>query len=67
VIRIEESWWISSPKGTCQVDTVNEVITWTAPLWRKFVGQRIDDLERWLSKFGAVEKRSIRMGESSRA
>jgi hypothetical protein len=48
--------WVSSPKGTCFVNTDdNTIIVDTAPLWRKFKGQPLGNLIRWLGKDVRVE------------
>lgn len=41
-------FWVSSKRGTCWVQTKNDVIVDTASLWRKFIGQDFDALLRWL-------------------
>ena len=43
--------WVSSPRGTCFVGIDdNTIIVETAPLWRKFIGQPLRNLTRWLGK-----------------
>lgn len=52
--------WVSSPKFTGQVDVADgEVITMTPPVWRKFVGQPLENLVAWLSQFGKVELEAL--------
>ena len=44
-------YWISAPRFTGQVDTVSEepfTILAAPPVWRKFVGQPMKNLIRWL-------------------
>ena len=49
--------WVSSPKFTGQVDVSdnNKSILTAPPVWRKFQGQRLENLVLWLMKFGKVE------------
>lgn len=48
-------WWASCAKFTGQVDTgKDDIITFTPPVWRKFVGQPFVHLLNWLRKFGGL-------------
>ena len=43
------SWYLTSPKMSVRIDTDdNGTITDVAPVTRKFVGQHIDNLKRWM-------------------
>lgn len=46
-------WWLSSKRMTIGVVTDQQgVIVETAPIARKFVGQRLSNLVRWMKKQG---------------
>lgn len=51
-------WWISSiHRGTGLVETTSIyplVITFTPPIWRKFRGQVLNNLTRWLTGDGLI-------------
>jgi len=49
------NYWVSSSRGTCWVQTRNGIIVDTAALWRKFKGQPIDNLTRWLRDANVVK------------
>ena len=52
--------WVSSLKFTEQVDVADgEVILMTPPIWKKFVGQPLENLVGWLTKFGKVEVEAL--------
>ena len=41
-------WWFSCRAFTVQVETdERNIITWAAPIVRKFIGQPLANLERW--------------------
>lgn len=42
-----KKWWLSCQMFTVQVNTQDGVITWAAPIARKFIGQPLSNLERW--------------------
>lgn len=43
--------WVSSKRGTCWVQISEQGnITDTAPLWRKFIGQKVERLFAWLGE-----------------
>ena len=48
-------YWLSSRcrirRGTCWVRADQNIIVDTAPLWRKFIGQPMDNLTNWLFYF----------------
>lgn len=47
-----EDWYISTRyRGTCWVCTNREIIVDTAPLWRKFIGQPLENLLCWLQYY----------------
>ena len=47
-----EDWYISTRyRGTCWVQTNGDVIVDTAQLWRKFIGQPLENLLRWLQYY----------------
>jgi len=50
-------WYVSSPRATCKVETDKRgVIVDAAPVWRRFIGQRMTNLLRWLGKEGLIVK-----------
>lgn len=50
-------WWISNPNFTGQVDTDSSgVLTATPPVWKKFKGQPLSNLEKWLKSLGGFER-----------
>ena len=49
-------WWVSCPKFTVGVETDElHTITYTAPVTRKFIGQKLGNLVRWFNTFGDTE------------
>ena len=49
-----DDWWICSTgtkPGCCWVRTDGEIIVDTAPLWRRFVGQPLENLQEWLGSY----------------
>lgn len=54
-------WWISNPNFTCEVETdASGILIATAPVWKKFKGQPLANLERWLRSLGGYEKVMLR-------
>ncbi len=52
-------YYVSSSIGTCCVVVKNGIIIDTARLWKKFIGQRFDNLRNWLKKFGNLHVEEI--------
>lgn len=53
-------WWISSNKMTVGVVTTEDlIITQAAPIVRKFTGQYLGDLLRWMEKQGGLQYKEI--------
>jgi hypothetical protein len=52
--------YISCNKFTVRADTVNGIITDTADLTHKFIGQRINNLISWAKKFGGLRHEFIK-------
>lgn len=48
-------YYISSTKMTVCVTVDNNIITESAPIVRKFIGQPLSNLTKWLKKFGSIE------------
>jgi hypothetical protein len=47
------TWWLSNSRMTVRVRTDdNHVIVETAPIVRKFRGQPLENLTRWLRRMG---------------
>ncbi len=54
-------YWLSCQKFTVLVrvdDT--QIIRYTAPISRKFVGQPFDNLKRWASRWGPLDVQQLR-------
>lgn len=54
-----EKWWFSSKAMTVQVNTVDGRIIWGAPIVRRFVGQPLECLKRWMSQHGGLRIEQI--------
>lgn len=52
-------WWFSSKKMTVVVHERSDTIIFTSNITRKFIGQHIDNLERWMKKQGGFRKSKI--------
>lgn len=51
-----KQYYISTEKATAFVETNdNGYITLTAPIWKRFKGQHIDNLIRWLKNPTVIE------------
>lgn len=48
--RALRKYWVSCPRFTIQVNTVNSRIVRAAPIVRKFIGQPLDNLIRWAGR-----------------
>lgn len=54
------AWWFSSNRMTVFVEVSEDgVVVQTAPVTRKFVGQPVANLERWMRKQGGFRKKEI--------
>lgn len=53
--RVDEEWWVSSKKMTFLVVTVDNIIIDSAPIGRKFVGQHLIKLLKWMQKQGDLK------------
>ena len=42
-------------RGSCWVKARDNIIVDTGPLWRRFIGQSVDNLTRWLIYFKATK------------
>jgi len=49
-----QSHWVSCSRFTVRVDVVDGVIVRGAPLVRRFVGQRLDNLLHWARSIGGL-------------
>lgn len=54
VHRVEQYWWVSSNKMTFGVVTVDNKIINSAPIGRKFIGQHLVRLLKWMNKQGGL-------------
>lgn len=43
-------YWLSTERMTVGVETENGIVTVSPPITRKFIGQPIDSLIRWMKK-----------------
>jgi len=59
VPRFEE-FCVTSPRMTVWVKTRDGIIVDCAPIANKFRGQKLNNLLRWLAKFGGVEKYKLK-------
>lgn len=55
VHRIDEIWWVSNRAMTFLVWTVNNKIIDTAPIGKKFIGQHLVKLLKWMKKQGGLK------------
>ena len=54
-------WWLSSRKMTVAVETDNgDVIRTTPPIVRKFQGQPLRNLTRWMQTHGSYRQQQLR-------
>lgn len=53
--RIDQNWWISSHKMTIGVTTVDNIIIDAAPIVKKFIGQHLVKLLKWMQKQGDIK------------
>ena len=58
-IRLLEVLWLSCKRFTVCVDVVDGRITETAPIVKKFRGQSIDNLRRWMTKLGGFREEAL--------
>jgi len=47
--------WISCVRFTVQVNTEDGVIVLAAPIVRKFIGQRLENLLGWCARLGGLK------------
>jgi hypothetical protein len=52
--RVEQTWWVSSKRMTFNVWTVDNIIIDSAPIGKKFTGQHIIRLLKWMKKQGGL-------------
>jgi hypothetical protein len=57
-------WWVSSKKMTVWARTRKKIITDTAPLTRKFIGQPFDNLKQWLRSQGDLKVEKLCLSNS---
>jgi len=51
----EKWWWLSCKKMTFGVQTKDGIIVYGAPIVKKFRGQPLDNLIRWMKKFDGFQ------------
>jgi len=57
---MQRHWWFSSNRMTIAVYTDNRnIITHTAPIGRKFIGQHIKNLANWMRKQGGFRYKEL--------
>lgn len=54
------AYWVSCKKFTISVETEDRVIVKAAPIARKFVGQKLDNLFNWFKKFGGFKYKKLK-------
>lgn len=54
VHRVDQNWWVSSNKMTFTITTVDNKIIDSAPIGRKFIGQHLVRLLKWMKKQGGL-------------
>jgi len=55
-INATQEWWVSCPKMTVWVRTENSIVTATSSITRRFVGQHIQTMLRWMRRrFGSAQ------------
>ena len=55
-----KAYWLTCQMCTVSVETDdNNVITKTPPIARKFIGQPLADLKRWMAKYGGFRVEPI--------
>lgn len=47
-------YWFSTPRMTVAVEVKDGIIINSPPITRKFVGQPVENLKRWLEKQGEL-------------
>lgn len=52
-------YWLSSSRMTVGVKVENGIIVDAAPIVRKFVGQPVDNLKRWMNKQSGFKMEKI--------
>lgn len=56
----DKVWWVSSKKMTVGIVTTDKlVIKHAAPIVRKFTGQYLEDLLRWMERQGGLQYSEI--------
>lgn len=63
----EQHWSVGCYKFTAQVNTVgkNQKIVWAAPIFKKFLGQTLDELIAWVNTIGKCSYYEITPPEGS--
>lgn len=55
-----KEWWLSSLRMTIWAETNNKyTITRTAPIGRKFIGQPLKNLAKWMNKQGGFKWKKL--------
>lgn len=60
-----KTYWLSTSKVTGLVEVINESISKTPPIWKRFIGQHIWNLIRWLKSVDSgliIEERLVEKG-----
>lgn len=55
VYRCDVNWWVSSNRMTFGVTTVDNIIIDAAPIGKKFIGQHLVNLLKWMKKQGGLK------------
>jgi len=59
-------WWLSSRRMTIWVKTRNGKIIDSAPIARKFRGQHLSNLARWMDRQGGFKYRRLRRNSNEK-
>jgi hypothetical protein len=51
--------WISCQAFTVRVETTDGIITWAAPVVRKFTGQPLAHLLAWAARLGSLQHETL--------
>lgn len=54
---MSNSWFVSTEKFTCGVEVDKGIIIHTAPILKRFKGQSIKNLEKWIKSLNGIIKR----------
>lgn len=56
-------WWLSSRRMTVVVEERDGIVVDAAPIVRKFIGQPLENLTRWMRQQGGYREHKFPMSE----